>query len=344
MPFAANTAYMNSISVAEEPTHPGNREIEHRIRSAIRWNAAAIVLRANKVSSELGGHIASFQSAATLYDTGFMHFWHAPSENHGGDLVFVQGHSSPGIYARLPRGSAHRGAAPELPPGGRRQVSPPIRTRGSCPTSGSSRRCRWGSGRSWPSTRRGSGRRRARPRRHRHVWVFCGDGEMDEPESLGAISLAGREKDNLIFVINCNLQRLDGPVRGNGKIIQELEAAGAAAGTSSRWCGARTGTSCSPRTRPGGCASSWRSASTANTRTSSRAAPTSARSSSGGIPDGGDGRRLVGRAHLETDARRARSLEGPRGLQGGGRGQAGPPSSSPRPSRATAWARPAKAR
>ena len=156
VPFAANTAYMNSISVAEEPKHPGNREIEHRIRSVIRWNAAAIVLRANKVSSELGGHIASFQSAATLYDTGFMHFWHAPTENHGGDLVFVQGHSSPGIYARLPRGSAHGGAAPELPPGGRRQGSLVLSTPGSCPTSGSSRRCRWGSGRSWPSTRRGS--------------------------------------------------------------------------------------------------------------------------------------------------------------------------------------------
>src|SRR5512134_1053870 len=100
VPFAANTAYMNSISVAEEPTHPGNREIEHRIRSAIRWNAAAIVLRANKESSELGGHIASFQSAATLYDTGFQHFWNAPTDKHGGDLVYFQGHCSPGIYAR----------------------------------------------------------------------------------------------------------------------------------------------------------------------------------------------------------------------------------------------------
>ncbi|MCB1511091.1 MAG: pyruvate dehydrogenase (acetyl-transferring), homodimeric type, partial [Hyphomicrobiaceae bacterium] len=100
LPFAANTAYINTISPDEEPDHPGNRAIERRIRAAVRWNAAAIVLRANKETSELGGHIASFQSAATLYDTGFMHFWRAPSESHGGDLIFYQGHSSPGIYAR----------------------------------------------------------------------------------------------------------------------------------------------------------------------------------------------------------------------------------------------------
>src|SRR5690606_5667508 len=100
LPFAANTAYINTIPVGEQPEYPGVYEIEHRLRAAIRWNAAAIVLRANRESSELGGHIASFQSAATLYDTGFMHFWHAPSEDHGGDLIMVQGHSSPGIYAR----------------------------------------------------------------------------------------------------------------------------------------------------------------------------------------------------------------------------------------------------
>src|SRR5687767_7758603 len=229
VPFAANTAYMNSISVTEEPKHPGNREIEHRIRSAIRWNAAAIVLRANKLSSELGGHIASFQSAATLYDTGFMHFWHAPTENHGGDLVFVQGHSSPGIYAR---------AYLE----GRLTEEQLLNFRQEVDGEGlSSYPHPWLMPDLWqfPTVSMGLGpimaiyqarflkylhARGLVNTENRHVWVFCGDGEMDEPESLGAISLAGREKlDNLIFVINCNLQRLDGPVRGNGKIIQELE-------------------------------------------------------------------------------------------------------------------------
>ncbi len=229
LPFAANTAYINTIPPHKEPPHPGDREIEHRLRSAIRWNALAMVLRANKTSTELGGHIASFQSAATLYDTGYMHFWHAPATGHGGDLVFVQGHSSPGIYARAflegrlteeqllsfrqeadGKGLSsypHPWLMPEF-------WQFPTVSMGLGPIMGiyQARFLKYLHGRGLADTS------------NRHVWVFCGDGEMDEPESLGAISLAGREKlDNLIFVINCNLQRLDGPVRGNGKIIQELE-------------------------------------------------------------------------------------------------------------------------
>jgi pyruvate dehydrogenase E1 component len=229
LPFAANTAYINTISPEEQPKHPGNRAIERRIRSAVRWNAAAIVLRANKETSELGGHIASFQSAATLYDTGFMHFWHAPTDEHGGDLIFYQGHSSPGIYAR---------AFLE----GRLSEEQLINFRQEVDGQGlSSYPHPWLMPDFWqfPTVSMGLGplmaiyqarflkylhHRGLADTSKRKVWVFCGDGEMDEPESLGAISLAGREHlDNLIFVINCNLQRLDGPVRGNGKIVQELE-------------------------------------------------------------------------------------------------------------------------
>jgi pyruvate dehydrogenase E1 component len=229
LPFAANTAYINTIPPDQQAHHPGDRVIEHRIRSAIRWNALAIVLKANKTSSELGGHIASFQSAATLYDTGFMHFWHAPTDKHGGDLIYVQGHSSPGIYAR----AYLEGRLSEDQLKNFRQevdgkglssyphpwLMPdfwqfPTVSMGLGPLMGiyQARFLKYLHHRGLADTAR------------RKVWVFCGDGEMDEPESLGAISLAGREKlDNLIFVINCNLQRLDGPVRGNGKIIQELE-------------------------------------------------------------------------------------------------------------------------
>ena len=229
LPFAANTAYINTIPPHKETPHPGDRAIENRIRSAIRWNALAMVLRANKESSGIGGHIASFQSAATLYDTGFMHFWHGASETHGGDLLFIQGHSSPGIYARAfleGRLSEDQLAHFRQETGGKGLPSYPHP---------------WLMPDFWqfPTVSMGLGPimaiyqarflkylhdRGLADTANRHVWVFCGDGEMDEPESLGAISLAGREKlDNLIFVINCNLQRLDGPVRGNGKIIQELE-------------------------------------------------------------------------------------------------------------------------
>jgi pyruvate dehydrogenase E1 component len=230
LPFAANTAYINTIAPDEQPPHPGDRAIEHKIRSAIRWNAAAIVLKANKTSSELGGHIASFQSAATLYDTGFMHFWHgADDPSHGGDLIYVQGHSSPGIYAR----AFLEGRLTEEQLKHFRQE---VDGKGL-----SSYPHPWLMPDFWqfPTVSMGLGPlmgiyqarflkylhcRGLADTENRKVWVFCGDGEMDEPESLGAISLAGREKlDNLIFVINCNLQRLDGPVRGNGKIVQELE-------------------------------------------------------------------------------------------------------------------------
>ncbi|MEO1282716.1 MAG: pyruvate dehydrogenase (acetyl-transferring), homodimeric type [Pseudomonadota bacterium] len=229
LPFASNTAYMNTIAPEQQPAYPGDRLLENKVRAAIRWNAAAIVLKANKQSSELGGHIASFQSAATLYATGFTHFWHAPSENHGGDLVFVQGHSAPGIYAR---------AFIE----GRLSEEQVLNFRQEVDGKGvSSYPHPWLMPDFWqfPTVSMGLGPimaiyqarflkylhgRGLADTTNRHVWVFCGDGEMDEPESLGAISLAGREKlDNLIFVVNCNLQRLDGPVRGNSKIIQELE-------------------------------------------------------------------------------------------------------------------------
>jgi pyruvate dehydrogenase E1 component len=230
VPFAANTAYINTIPPDAQPEIPGNREIEQRIANAIRWNAAAIVVKANKESSELGGHIASYQSAATLYDTGFTHFWHAPSETHGGDLVMVQGHSAPGIYAR---------AFVE----GRLSEEQLLNFRQETDGKGlSSYPHPWLMPEFWqfPTVSMGLGPlmaiynarflkylhgRGLANTANRHVWMFCGDGEMDEPESLGAIGLAGREKlDNLIFAVNCNLQRLDGPVRGNGKIVQELEA------------------------------------------------------------------------------------------------------------------------
>ncbi len=230
LPFAANTAYVNTISPDDEPAHPGDRAIEHKIRSLIRWNAAAIVLRANKTSSELGGHIASFQSAATLYDTGLMHFWHAPTDTHGGDLVYYQGHCSPGIYARAYlegrlseeqllnfRQEVDGKGMPSYP---HPWLMPdfwqfPTVSMGLGPLMAiyQARFLKYLDSRGLADTK------------SRKVWAFMGDGEMDEPESLGAISLGGREHlDNLVFVINCNLQRLDGPVRGNGKIIQELEA------------------------------------------------------------------------------------------------------------------------
>jgi pyruvate dehydrogenase E1 component len=223
------TPYVNTIPASEQPPLPGNDELETRIRHYVRWNAMAMVARANKESSELGGHVASFASAATLYDVGFNHFFRAPNPNFGGDLVFLQGHSSPGFYAR---------AFVE----GRISEEQLDRFRREVDGNGlSSYPHPWLMPDFWqfPTVSMGLGPimsiYQARFMRYVHdrglidagdrkVWAFLGDGEMDEPESLGAISLAGREKvDNLIWVINCNLQRLDGPVRGNGKIIQELE-------------------------------------------------------------------------------------------------------------------------
>lgn len=229
MPFDATTAYLNTIPVGKEQKSPGNHELEHQIRSAIRWNAAAMVLRAGKKDLELGGHIASFQSSATLYDVGFNHFWKAKGEGEEGDLVFVQGHAAPGIYARAFvegrlteeqldnfRQEVDGKGIPSYP---HPHLMPefwqfPTVSMGLGPLMAiyQARFLKYLDSRGLSKTK------------NRKVWVFCGDGEMDEPESQGAIALAAREGlDNLVFVINCNLQRLDGPVRGNGKIIQELE-------------------------------------------------------------------------------------------------------------------------
>jgi pyruvate dehydrogenase E1 component len=229
VPVSDSTPYVNTIPPEDEPPMPGDPEVERRLRSAIRWNAAALVLQANKESSELGGHIASFQSAATLYEVGFNHFWRAPHDGHGGDLVFIQGHSSPGIYARaFLEGRLDEDQLRNF----RREVGGEGLSSYPHP---------WLMPTFWqfPTVSMGLGPimaiyqarfmkylqgREILDTEGRKVWAFMGDGEMDEPESMGAISLAGRERlDNLVFVVNCNLQRLDGPVRGNGKIIQELE-------------------------------------------------------------------------------------------------------------------------
>ena len=230
VPVSDATPYVNTIPFDEQEPIPGDPEVERRLRSAMRWNAAAMVLQANKESSELGGHIASYQSAATLYEVGFNHFWHAPTEDHGGDLLYIQGHSSPGIYARAyleGRLDDEHLLNYREEVGGRGLSSYPhpwlmpdfwqfpTVSMGLGPISAiyQAKFLKYLQGRGLADTAA------------RKVWAFMGDGEMDEPESLGAIDVAGREKlDNLIFVINCNLQRLDGPVRGNGKIIQELES------------------------------------------------------------------------------------------------------------------------
>ena len=230
LPYNATTAYLNTIPTHLQQRHPGNPDMERRIRALIRWNAVMTVLRANEKSPGVGGHIASFQSAATLYDVGFNHFFRAANDKFQGDLVYFQGHSSPGVYARAyleGRINEEQLSNFRMETGGKGLSSYPHP---------------WLMPDFWqfPTVSMGLGPimgiYQARFLKYLHdrgiadtsdrkVWVFCGDGEMDEPESLGAISLASREKlDNLIFVVNCNLQRLDGPVRGNGKIIQELES------------------------------------------------------------------------------------------------------------------------
>ncbi|TAK90978.1 MAG: pyruvate dehydrogenase (acetyl-transferring), homodimeric type [Burkholderiaceae bacterium] len=233
IPYTPYTAYVNTIPPGNQGATPGNLEYEERIRSYVRWNAMAMVVRANRLNpadgGDLGGHISSFASLATMIGCGMNHFWHAPHEGHGGDLIYYQGHSSPGIYGRA---FVEGRLTEEHLDHFRQEVD--------------------GKGLSsyphpklmpnfwqFPTVSMGLGPHMAiyqarflkylhargiADTSNRKVWVFCGDGEMDEPESLGAISLAAREKlDNLVFVVNCNLQRLDGPVRGNGKIIQELE-------------------------------------------------------------------------------------------------------------------------
>ena len=236
LPFRPNTAYVNTIAVTAQPEYPGDRALERRIEAYIRWNAMAMVVQANRKSSEYGGHISSYASSATLYEVGFNHFWRAPGPAHPGDLVYMQGHSSPGIYGR----AYLEGRLSE------EQLS---RFRQEVGGNGlSSYPHPWLMPDFWqfPTVSMGLGPMmaiyQARFIRYlenrglvapsdRKVWAFCGDGEMDEPESMGALTMPVREKlDNLIFVVNCNLQRLDGPVRGNGKIIQELEAAFLGAG------------------------------------------------------------------------------------------------------------------
>ncbi len=230
LPFSSNTAYVNTIPAHLGARSPGNLEYEERLRSWMRWNSMAMVVKANRADGDLGGHISSFASLAAMLGTGFNHFWHAPTEEHGGDLLYLQGHSSPGIYARA---FLEGRLTEEQLLNFRREVD--------------------GKGLSsyphpklmpdfwqFPTVSMGLGplmaiyqarflkylhARGIADTSQRKVWAFCGDGEMDEPESMGAISMASREQlDNLIFVVNCNLQRLDGPVRGNGKIIQELES------------------------------------------------------------------------------------------------------------------------
>jgi pyruvate dehydrogenase E1 component len=237
LPFTANTPYINTIPPERQPVYPGNREMERRIKSFVRWNATAMVVRANKVDGTLGGHIATFASSATLYEVGFNHFFRGPAHPDGADMVYFQGHASPGMYAR---------AFLE----GRLSETQLEHFRRELQSGGglSSYPHPWLMPDFWqfPTVSMGLGpitaiyqARYNRYLEHRglkkessqKVWCFMGDGECDEPESLGALTLASREGlDNLIFVINCNLQRLDGPVRGNGKIIQELEAAFRGAG------------------------------------------------------------------------------------------------------------------
>jgi pyruvate dehydrogenase E1 component len=236
LPFKPNTAYVNTIATVQEQEYPGDRALERRIEAYIRWNAMAMVVQANRQSSEYGGHISSYASAATLYEVGFNHFWRGPDADHRGDMVFIQGHSSPGIYARAYlEGRLSEDNLRHF----REELTGPGLSSYPHP---------WLMPDFWqfPTVSMGLGPMmaiyQARFQRYlehrgviapsdRKVWAFLGDGEMDEPESLGAITMPVREKlDNLVFVINCNLQRLDGPVRGNGKIVQELEAAFLGAG------------------------------------------------------------------------------------------------------------------
>jgi pyruvate dehydrogenase E1 component len=231
LPFTYNTPYINTISKDKQPPFPGNRELERRIKSIVRWNAMAMVVRANKLADGIGGHISTYASSATLYEIGFNHFFRGRTDKSNGDMVYFQGHASPGIYSRaflegrlsevnlcnFRRELANGGGLSSYP---HPWLMPsfwqfPTVSMGLAPIMGIYQ----------ARFNRYLEDRGIKPKDDNKVWVFMGDGESDEPESLGALTMASREKlDNLIFVINCNLQRLDGPVRGNGKIIQELEA------------------------------------------------------------------------------------------------------------------------
>lgn len=237
LPYSPNTSYLNTIPVSQQSQFPGDRDIERRIKSIVRWNAMAMVVRANKASDGIGGHISTYASSATLLEIGFNHFFRSATDEFGGDLVYFQGHGSPGIYAR----AFLEGRLSEQDLVNFRRELAPTGGLSSYPHP-------WLMPNFWqfPTVSMGLGplqaiyqarfmrymeNRELIPRSDRKVWAFLGDGEMDEPESLGAITLASREKlDNLIFVVNCNMQRLDGPVRGNGKVVQELEGAFRGAG------------------------------------------------------------------------------------------------------------------
>lgn len=237
IPFTANTPYINTIPRAQQPVFPGNREIERRIKSIVRWNAMAMVVRANRESAGIGGHISTFASAATLWEVGFNHFWRGRTDEYLGDMVYFQGHAAPGVYSRaflegrLTSQDLENFRRELNPQGGLSSYPHPFLMKDfwEFPTVSMGLtsisaiyQARFNHYLVDRGLRKASGRK---------VWALLGDGEMDEPESLGAITLAAREHlDNLIFVVNCNLQRLDGPVRGNGKIIQELEAAFRGAG------------------------------------------------------------------------------------------------------------------
>src|SRR6202165_5364743 len=237
LPFTANTPYLNTISFEKQAIFPGDQEIERRIKSLVRWNALAMVVRANRVDHSIGGHISTYASAATFFEVGFNHFFRGRTEEFEGDTVYLQGHASPGVYARAfleGRLSAKKleNFRRELRPDGGLSSYPhpwlmpdfweyPTVSMGLSPLMAIYQ----------ARFNRYLEDRGIKPKTNAKVWAFLGDGETDEPESLGAITLASREHlDNLIFVVNCNLQRLDGPVRGNGKIVQELEAAFRGAG------------------------------------------------------------------------------------------------------------------
>jgi len=237
VPFTANTPYLNTIPRTEQPAYPGNLELEERLTSYMRWNAMAMVVRANRDEVGIGGHIATYASAATIFEVAFHHFLRGRTEEFAGDLVYFQGHASPGVYAR----AFLEGRLPIEQIDNFRHELHDTPGLSSYPHP-------WLMPDFWqfPTVSMGLGPicaiyharfikyledRGLKPASGQRVWAFLGDGETDEPESLGAITLASRERlDNLTFVVNCNLQRLDGPVRGNGKIIQELEAAFRGAG------------------------------------------------------------------------------------------------------------------
>jgi pyruvate dehydrogenase E1 component len=269
VPFAATTPYVNTIAPDQQVAFPGDRAMERRIKSLIRWNAMAMVVRANKAPDPggggVGGHIATYASAATLVEIGFNHFFQAKNGAESGDQVYFQGHASPGVYAR----AFLEGFLNEENLTNFRRELQPIQGLSSYPHP-------WLMPDFWqfPTVSMGLGpicsiyqARFNRYLEHRglkdtsksRVWAFLGDGECDEPETLGAITLASREKlDNLTWVVNCNLQRLDGPVRGNGKSSRNWKASsGARVGTLSKWCGAATGTRFLPKTKAATWSSAW---------------------------------------------------------------------------------------